>query len=66
MAEGQVKIGRGNCFNCGKSVGKGMYCYGCKSFVCDDCDVALGSLPIGVGNHTKEDHLASPEEPDDV
>ena len=29
---------KGNCSLCGKEVDGRFYCFGCKEFVCDDCD----------------------------
>jgi len=28
----------GNCYFCGKEVDGTMYCFGCKEFVCNDCE----------------------------
>ena len=28
----------GNCYFCGKKVNGWSYCFGCKEFICEDCD----------------------------
>ena len=48
------------CFNCGKLLSEDNYCFGCKSFVCDDCD--LRQYSGRVGSHPKEDHLIGDDE----
>lgn len=35
------------------------FCFGCKAFVCDDCDVSDGSLGRG---HKVDDHAVAPDE----
>lgn len=34
------------------------YCYGCKTVVCDECDVSMGRY---IGGHAPEVHLEEPE-----
>lgn len=39
------------CYFCGKTCTEDEYCYGCKHYVCSDCD------ETGVfGDHTVEEH----------
>jgi len=51
MAE---EIKEGNCHFCGKTVSDDFYCYGCKKFVCTECDEMGIDLPFGP--HSVEDH----------
>lgn len=44
------------CFNCEKQCGEDSYCFGCKSFVCEDCDVSAASGGL-MGPHAREEHL---------
>jgi hypothetical protein len=37
---------RSKCALCGKTVDDGSLCYGCKEYVCDDCDPGL-ETPLG-------------------
>ena len=39
------------CYFCGKEVTDDDYCYGCKHYVCDECESEQPS-----GNHNVEDH----------
>jgi hypothetical protein len=46
----------GRCIgDCGKTLNGDYYCYGCKSFVCDDCD---HKDPGQIGPHSPEAHDA--------
>ena len=56
-----MDIEPGNCFNCNDEVGGGDYCYGCNEYVCEDCNIAMGSLG---GLHSPEDHLYADEDDD--
>ncbi len=47
--------GPGNCFNCYKLVGSELYCYGCKEWICDDCEKAFCTSGFG---HPPEEHLS--------
>lgn len=47
------------CFNCSHVCDEDHFCHGCKSYVCDDCDVSCGEYGRG---HSREDHLVAPEE----
>lgn len=40
-----------NCYFCGKELDEDYECFGCGSYVCDDCDE---TMPIGT--HFVEDH----------
>jgi len=44
------------CYFCAKSVTEEDYCFGCKHFVCQDCDQ---EKPIG--NHDVDDHQTEDE-----
>ncbi len=46
-----------SCFHCKQPCTSDNFCYGCKSFVCNDCGV---ESPMGFG-HDPEDHLAEDE-----
>lgn len=35
------------------------FCYGCRTYVCSDCDVTYGSLS---GGHEPDDHTREPED----
>lgn len=46
------------CFNCNEPVPRGSFCFGCKEFVCDECDVNHDVW----GGHSPEAHLEEPED----
>ena len=50
------------CFNCGAPVEEDKHCYGCRSYVCDVCEVNW-SPPVG--KHKPEVHLHEPREDDE-
>lgn len=39
------------CYFCNREVSEEDYCYGCREYICDDCDEM-----IPVGRHKVEDH----------
>lgn len=46
----------GKCYFCNKNCLNDSYCYGCKTFICDDCDAS----PAGAfGNHSPSIHKES-------
>ena len=46
------------CHFCPKMVDKAdMFCFGCKTVICDECDVSLGEYGHG---HSPEDHRIEP------
>jgi len=47
------------CFNCQKSVDENSFCFGCKNYICDECDVNGINL---FGKHQCEDHLFNNED----
>lgn len=55
MAIKELKELKGKCHFCGEEIDGDYYCYGCKHFVCEDCE---GFLPSNrpTGNHRVEDH----------
>lgn len=46
----------GNCFNCGLLQASDRFCFGCGTFVCDNCEIWA---PFG--RHCKDDHINLPE-----
>lgn len=46
----------GACVSCGKPCAADQYCHGCKSYICEDCDVAGQSGGMAGGKHEPEDH----------
>jgi len=48
------------CYFCEKNVEEGNYCYGCKHYVCEDCDKAGIDIPLG--GHDVEDHQPEGED----
>ena len=36
-----------------------MFCYGCQTVICDECDVSAGAYGHG---HSPEDHRKEPED----
>lgn len=52
--------GEGKCFNCGKPTGKEGFCFGCKSYVCEECDKAAKDGGL-FGAHQAADHLVDPD-----
>lgn len=36
-----------------------MFCFGCQTVICDECDVSTGAYGHG---HSPEDHRVPPEE----
>lgn len=52
-------VGMDPCHFCKKEVDKkDMYCFGCKTVICDECDVSMGGFGHG---HSPEEHLERPE-----
>lgn len=49
------------CYFCKKEVDKENFCHGCKTVVCDECDVAAPNVPWGP--HDPEAHLEEHDEP---
>ena len=47
----------GRCYFCKREVDAGSYCYGCKEYVCEDCDNAYDLM----GEHHVEDHKSDRE-----
>lgn len=45
----------GQCFNCKKDVTDDDLCHGCKTLVCEPCNV--GGLGVPWGGHEREAHL---------
>lgn len=46
------------CHFCKKDCDKAdMFCYGCKTIICNECDVSMGGFGHG---HPPEDHLIDP------
>lgn len=47
------------CAKCEAEVTEDMFCYGCKSYVCEACDaeVAWSIADAGMGGHSLEDHF---------
>lgn len=45
------------CYFCHKEVPEEDYCYGCKEYVCNDCDETGAG-----GNHAVEEHKAPDDE----
>jgi len=50
---------KGKCYFCGKLCDEGSYCYGCKEFICNECDERGIELDFGGHNHP-EDHKEKP------
>ena len=47
------------CHFCPRMVDKDdMFCHGCKTVICDKCDVSMGEYGHG---HSPEDHRRDPE-----
>ncbi len=44
---------KSSCYFCNKKLTREFYCYGCKNYVCSDCD--LGDA-IGHGHDVKQHH----------
>jgi hypothetical protein len=52
--------GKKPCHFCQKEVdAKDTFCFGCKTVICDECDVSMGGFGHG---HSPEDHKIPPEE----
>jgi len=45
------------CYFCEKEVTEDDYCFGCKHYVCEDCDHA----PLTIGDHDVDDHQEEDE-----
>ncbi len=52
-SDGKKRIIEATCFNCHVGCTSYSFCYGCRAYVCDDCEVGSTN---GEG-HTPEDHL---------
>ena len=46
----------GVCYSCGTSLDDAYFCFGCKEFICDDCDRNSEC----VGSHSVGCHLSEP------
>lgn len=44
----------GKCFNCGKAVTEDDFCFGCKAYVCEECNT--NGLNVPWGGHDKSAH----------
>jgi hypothetical protein len=53
--KGEPSDASGNCFFCRKEVDGMFYCFGCKEFICGDCD---HRDPMAMGRHKACDHRA--------
>jgi hypothetical protein len=51
------------CYFCEKVTDEEHYCYGCKHYVCEDCDERGMDLPFG--EHDVEDHQSTEEDRDE-
>lgn len=48
----------GKCFNCDRDVPSNCYCYGCNSYVCEDCEAGFSiATALGSCKHHPESHL---------
>ena len=56
------KLSIPKCTHCNKNTDKNQFCYGCKTYVCDNCEVAWSVAAAGFGGHAPEDHLEKAEE----
>lgn len=45
--------GDGSCFECQKVCDKDQYCFGCRTFICEEHSLNLTLM----GGHAREDHL---------
>lgn len=52
----------GKCFNCDKDCTQENFCFGCRKFICEKCDVSCGGYGFG---HRPEVHLEPPDDGDD-
>lgn len=52
ICSGDVDAVKGACYFCGKEVNGGVYCFGCREFVCQDC---IGEDPP-MGKHDVSEH----------
>ncbi len=50
-----IKTTDGKCHFCGKKVSADDYCYGCKKYVCEECE-DYDSYDRPAGLHRVEDH----------
>ena len=51
---------KGNCYFCGKEVDGWVYCFGCKEFVCDDCEKNPEWPNEPCGRHNVSEHQPVP------
>jgi len=51
----------GPCYHCKKQVGRDNYCYGCKEYICDDCNLPWSVADAYGKGHHPEDHIVDPE-----
>lgn len=52
MKDKELDAIKGECHFCGKEVNGWFYCYGCKHFICEDCEAE--DPPTGY--HKVEEH----------
>jgi len=51
----------GACFNCKKTASDEFFCFGCLSYICDDCSADWSIADAKMGSHNKKDHLFEAE-----
>ena len=57
IRNGKASEVKGYCYFCKKEVDGMSWCFGCKEFICTDCD----QNPEAMGIHNAEDHQANQE-----
>lgn len=50
------------CWHCEREVDKEYFCYGCKKYICDDCEEWESVATRTMGPHDPMDHLTKFEE----
>jgi len=50
-----IPSAKGNCYFCRKEVNGWVYCFGCKEFICNDCN----KNPEACGKHDVSEHKKS-------
>lgn len=55
----RIEPADGPCRECGKPTKADQFCFGCKTLVCEKCDISMGNTPMG--SHDWTAHLESPD-----
>ncbi len=62
MAKKKKQVDIPKCVHCNKDTDEDHFCYGCKTYVCDECEAGWSVAEASGGGHTPKDHLEAADE----